>query len=519
MKIYRTIIGLLILIILPAQSVLSIPILEVNDNNYIEFTHKNVVLIKRGDNPEYKNPVYDDSDWRVISLPSNWSLLFPEWNGICWYRIHIRFNERLPDNSLGIRLGIISDVDEVFFNGHLIGKSGEFPPNRSSAYDRKRMYEIPTNLINPEGDNVIAIRVAGLFDYENGPYKGKFEISYFQDLQRDHLSKEFLDVIFVIIYLFVGVYFGLIFIRGSVDKEYLFFSLFTLSSAVYLFLRTQIKYLISDNFLGLKRIEYLVLFIIPLLMMEYLTFFFKRRHSIIHYIYYGFVSVSLFGVIVSSDVCFWNRILFYLVEPSWVIPILFGLYVSIKDFKKEADAKYILAAFPVIYIIFINDVLVDRGVFDFIRLSNYGFLIVIIGSVFIMRKRFLRLYHEVEDLKIKKSQKPSISNELREKLDKTIAFLDENYSYDISREGVAESVGINHDYLGKVFKEYTGMRMNEYINVLRIRKASELLQVHDHSIADIAYAVGFESLSTFYRVFQKIMGESPGSYRERFINS
>lgn len=504
--------------ITPTESVLAVPILELNYDNYVEFTHKNAVLIKRGDNPEYKNLVLDDSDWKVISLPSNWSLLFPEWKGICWYRIHIRFNEELPDNSLGIRLGIISDVDEVFFNGHLIGKSGAFPPERSSAYDRKRIYEIPTNLIIPKGDNVIAIRVAGLFDYENGPYKGKFEIAYFQDLQREHLSKEFLDVIFVIIYLFVGIYFGLIFIRGSVDREYLFFSLFTLSSAVYLFLRTQIKYLVSDNFLALKRIEYLVLFVIPLLMMEYLTFFFKRRHSIIHYIYYGFVSISLLSVIATSDVCFWNRILFFLVEPSWVIPILFGLYVSIKDFKKEADAKYILAAFPIIYVIFINDVLVDRGVFNFIRLSNYGFLIVIIGSVFIMRKRFLRLYHEVEDLKIKKSQKPSISDELKEKLDKTIAFLNENYTYDISREGIAESVGINQDYLGKVFKEYTGMRIHEYINVLRIWRASEMLQEQDQSVADIAYAVGFESLSTFYRVFQKIMGESPGNYREQFIN-
>jgi AraC-like DNA-binding protein len=518
MKICRTIIGLVFLLIIPTQSVLAIPILEVDYNNHVEFTQREVVLIKKGDNPEYKNLAFDDSDWKVISLPSNWSLLFPEWNGICWYRIHVRFNEEPPDNSLGIRLGIISDVDEVFFNGHLIGKSGEFPPDRSSAYDRKRIYEIPTNLIIPKGDNVMAIRVAGLFDYENGPYKGKFEISYFQDLQREHLSKEFLDVIFVIIYLFVGVYFGLIFIRGSVDREYLFFSLFTLSSAVYLFLRTQIKYLISDNFLELKRIEYLVLFAIPLLMMEYLTFFFKRRHSIIHYIYYVFVSISLFGVIASSDVCFWNRILFYLVEPSWLIPILFGLYVSIKDFKKEADAKYILAAFPIIYIIFINDVLVDRGVFNFIRLSNYGFLIVIIGSVFIMRKRFLRLYHEVEDLKIKKAQKPPISDELKEKLDKTIAFLNENYSYDISREGIAESVGMNHDYLGKVFKEYTGMRIHEYINALRIWRASEMLQEQDQSVADIAYAVGFESLSTFYRVFQKITGESPGSYRERFIN-
>ena len=503
----------------PTESVLAVPMLEINYDNYVEFTHKNVVLIKRGDNPEYKNLGFDDSDWKVISLPSNWSLLFPEWEGVCWYRIHIRFNEELPDNSLGIRLGIISDVDEVFFNGNLIGKSGAFPPERVSAYDRKRIYEIPTNLIIPKGDNVVAIRVAGLFDYEKGPYKGTFEIAYFQDLQRKHLSKEFLDVIFVIIYLFVGIYFGLIFIRGSVDREYLFFSLFTLSSAVYLFLRTQIKYMISDNFLELKRIEYIALFFIPLLMMEYLTFFFKRRHSIVHYIYYGFVSISLFAVLASSDVCFWNRILFFFVEPSWIIPILYGLYVSIKGFKKEADAKYILAAFPIIYVIFINDVLVDRGIFNFIRLSNYGFLIVIIGSVFIMRKRFLRLYHEVEDLKIKKSQKPSISDELKERLDKTIAFLNENYSCDISREGIAESVGMHHDYLGKVFKEYTGMRIHEYVNVLRIWSASEMLQKQDQSVADIAYAVGFESLSTFYRVFQKIMGESPGNYRERFINT
>jgi len=60
---------------------------------------------------------------------------------------------------LYISLGYIDDVDEVYVNGHLIGKTGSFPNNYTTAYDAKRIYKIPKNILNANGKNSIAVRV------------------------------------------------------------------------------------------------------------------------------------------------------------------------------------------------------------------------------------------------------------------------------------------------------------------------------------------------------------------------
>ena len=50
-------------------------------------------------------------------------------------------------------------MDEVYFNGKLVGKTGIFPPDYESAYSAQRKYFIPRNLINYDGDNIIAVRI------------------------------------------------------------------------------------------------------------------------------------------------------------------------------------------------------------------------------------------------------------------------------------------------------------------------------------------------------------------------
>jgi YesN/AraC family two-component response regulator len=218
---------------------------------------------------------------------------------------------------------------------------------------------------------------------------------------------------------------------------------------------------------------------------------------------------------IKSDPYFWNQVLFYLIQPSWIIPLVFCFYVTIKELKKDPDAKYILASFIIIGVLFVNDVLIERRLYDFMSLSNCGFVAVIFGTAIIMRNRFARLYSEVEIFRAKKSRRPAITDETRKKFAQAVAFIEENYMHDISRENFAESLEINHDYLGKLFIQYKGKKMSDYINELRIKKASELLLADDRNVTEIAFEVGFDSLSTFYRVFQKFMGEKPTDYRER----
>ncbi|MBN2402899.1 MAG: helix-turn-helix domain-containing protein [Spirochaetes bacterium] len=498
-----------------AASALSVEMKWQSYEKPFHFTDKKTILIQKDDNLKFKEYGFKDSEWATVSLPSNWDDLFPGWTGICWYRIHVKLPHEIPKNTLGIHLGIISDVDETYFNGHLIGKSGKFPPSRESSYDRQRLYEIPTALIKPGADNVIAVRVHGLFPGEGGAIKGSFSIALFHKLQKDLLIREFIDVFFVIIYIAIAVYFSLVFIRKSISKEYLFFTLLTLCSSIYIFLGSQIKYYIVEDFLFLKRIEYIILIFLLPLMMEYITFYFKSKHSIFHFLYFLISAASLTLVSFHNDPVYWNNVLNYLIEPTWIIPILICLYISFNELKKEEDAKYIFISFIIVLILFINDVLVERQVYDFFYLAKYGFMILIIGTAIIMRRRVIRISCDAEEYRLRKQKKPAVTDETRHKFEKALAYIKENYTADIARENFAEAIGLNHDYLGKLFIQLKGIKMADYINGLRVQQAAEMLSGTDTNVTEIAFAVGFESLSTFYRVFQKVMNETPNNYRER----
>lgn len=77
-------------------------------------------------------------------------------------------------------------------------------------------------------------------------------------------------------------------------------------------------------------------------------------------------------------------------------------------------------------------------------------------------------------------------------------------------------MNMNGDYLGKMFKKITDKNISDYITECRLKKACELLINSEDNIIDIAFSVGFESLPTFYRVFKKIIDETPISYRIKY---
>ncbi|NGO66712.1 GlxA family transcriptional regulator [Rhizobium daejeonense] len=66
------------------------------------------------------------------------------------------------------------------------------------------------------------------------------------------------------------------------------------------------------------------------------------------------------------------------------------------------------------------------------------------------------------------------------------------------------------------FKTATGMKPTEYVQHLRIGKARELLEFTKRPIDQVAWTVGYEDAASFRRVFNRIVGLSPGEYRNRF---
>lgn len=96
-------------------------------------------------------------------------------------------------------------------------------------------------------------------------------------------------------------------------------------------------------------------------------------------------------------------------------------------------------------------------------------------------------------------------------------YLRQNFTDNVSREGLAAMINMSPDHFGKIFTRVTGKRVTEYINLLRIEKACHLLANSDMKIVDISFQVGFESLRTFNRVFANTLNLSPKEYRDNPI--
>ena len=91
----------------------------------------------------------------------------------------------------------------------------------------------------------------------------------------------------------------------------------------------------------------------------------------------------------------------------------------------------------------------------------------------------------------------NVSDQMEEKIKRVIDFIKENYESPISMKGLAEAVDMNTYYFSRKFMDYTGKKMNDYINEVRVREAAERLNDEDLRIIDAAYGTGFESLSTW----------------------
>lgn len=92
-------------------------------------------------------------------------------------------------------------------------------------------------------------------------------------------------------------------------------------------------------------------------------------------------------------------------------------------------------------------------------------------------------------------------------------YIKQNHAEDLSLAQVAKAVNTSTFYFCKMFKKGTGLHFTEFVSRVRIENAKNLLLNPNLRISEIAYQVGFQSLTHFNRVFKKIAGESPTEYR------
>jgi YesN/AraC family two-component response regulator len=103
-----------------------------------------------------------------------------------------------------------------------------------------------------------------------------------------------------------------------------------------------------------------------------------------------------------------------------------------------------------------------------------------------------------------------------ESLKKTLVYINENCSSEISINKLAEMSYVSPNYFCKFFKAKMGVTPIEYINQKRINDATVLLQSTNYKVLDIAMMTGFQNFSYFSKMFKKMKNLSPSDYR-RFL--
>lgn len=102
-----------------------------------------------------------------------------------------------------------------------------------------------------------------------------------------------------------------------------------------------------------------------------------------------------------------------------------------------------------------------------------------------------------------------------EKIAKVTSYIHNHYEETISLTPLAERFYMSSYYLSHKFKDITGFTVVEYIQLIRIKKAQQLLESTKQRTIDISRQCGFGSISQFNRVFHKICGTSPNKYRKQ----
>lgn len=94
-------------------------------------------------------------------------------------------------------------------------------------------------------------------------------------------------------------------------------------------------------------------------------------------------------------------------------------------------------------------------------------------------------------------------------------FIHRHLGEQMSLETVATAVNVSPFHFCKLFKRATGLTFTDFVNRARVEKAKRLLMKPAARITEVAYDVGFQSLSHFNRSFRRIASESPTEFRGR----
>ncbi len=101
-----------------------------------------------------------------------------------------------------------------------------------------------------------------------------------------------------------------------------------------------------------------------------------------------------------------------------------------------------------------------------------------------------------------------------DRVSEALKYVQSHYYETFALSDISADAGLSERQFTNICRDLKGQSFVQYLNSIRTQKAKQLLLNSSMSVSAIAFEVGFEELSTFYRAFNKHQGKSPLSFRK-----
>lgn len=434
----------------------------------------------------------------------------------------------LKNQSLVLSLGRIALSDRTFFNGKEIGATGYMPSKENPldygfALKNYRKYYIPSSLVNYGGKNTVTVQI---FSHIYSGFPDKPFITTLQNWEQHYRFMDFYPVLqnFGIIFINLILFFMLMY---AIQKEkrypFLFYPFFLFIISTYAHLLVMGAPSFGNGLLRYKLI--LILFIFGALF-TYLILLstMSRRKRVFFYTFLLALSSAVPVILYTPDTAF-------LINVS--VPCFIGFMV-LSFVLVCIPLSYRLVRYPLMHyytlLLIIPFCMILWSTFYPVFTLNV-YRMPVMSSLCVPVIFLNAFFYIIDDNKrtgIKKNnvlsgfsgsvEKQNDKQKYKEIIHKIIRYLDSHYTENYNRRELAEKFKIHDNYMVQLFKKHTGTSISGYINNLRIKASIELIKNDDSKIVDIAYHVGYNNLTYFYRAFKSLTGMTPNEYRSAIDN-
>ena len=350
-------------------------------------------------------PVATPELWRSVEFPIRLTGREPGVRPGMW----ITFRRQVPDDTevllregmqIGFFSGALPDAAQVFLNGVRIGAVGSDGPN-GNAHDRYL-------LAFTGGASARSIRDDRTYLYLLVYYRGvnpprimdaAIRIGAASAITAFLTNHESLHSALLAVYLAVGFYHLLLFLRRRSELHNLYFGLFCLVVSFYWFTRS---YQLADMVFGSAtlaraRARNAAAFLIFVPLLFFLTQLLEKRHARTAQIMATALGGGAFALLFANFV--WVGYL----RGFWAAlagPTMLGIvaYVGRAAWRGNKDARYLSGGVVFVAVATLYDALASRGYLPDLVLTRYIFAILILGIAGRLAARFVRLHNDVEQL-------------------------------------------------------------------------------------------------------------------------